>query len=478
MKRIHAISLISAALLLPLSACTFLLHYPENDTPDDEEEGGNTEQNQDPGPVVFNDGEYSVLEFREISGDITNPERGFYYPYDLSSSNNKISASEVRSKRKSGHTILFTQYILNKWMSSDIPDSFLSAIQSNMDALRDGGAKCVLRFCYKQNESESNKPWDADEEWVMRHIRQIKPILQENEDVILLFQAGFVGVWGEWYYTDHFIMEPETPEDYLPRKRVLEAMLEALPASRQVAVRTPDFKMNMYGLSLADTLNASTAHDGSLLSRIGGYNDCFGANEDDYGTYTGNDARAFWKADTRYTFMGGETCALSDYCRCPVTISDMEKYHWTYINIGYNESVIRNWKNEGCYNEIKQRLGYRIVLENIKHTLEPKSGETYKVELNFRNDGFSAFQNARNADLVFVASNGKTTTIHLETDPRTWHPGRHRIQASFSLPAAKGTLYLHLSDPLLPDRPEFSAALANQDVWESSTGYNKLLDIE
>ena len=416
--------------------------------------------------------------FDVIDGDVTNPERGFYYPYDIKSSSSALSTSEVKSKRKSGYSILYTQYVMNKWMSSDIPDSFLTKIQSTFDALRAGGAKCVLRFCYKQNESESNKPWDPEEKWVMRHIEQIKPLLQQNEDVIMLFQAGFVGVWGEWYYTDHFIMDPQSFEDYQPRRRVLEAMLDALPASRQVAVRTPDFKMNMYGIALKDTLTAKTAHDGSTLSRIGGFNDCFGASEDDWGTYVGSNAKAFWHADTRYTFMGGETCDISDYCLCPASLKDMEKYHWTYLNIDYNESVIQRWKTDGCFDEIKRRLGYRIVLESVEHTTTAVKDMGYKVVLNLRNDGFSAFQNPRNAKLVFVDTKGKKTSFSLGSDPRTWHPGKHHIEKIIKLPADKGTMYLQLADPLLPDRPEYSAALANKNVWDSTSGYNKLFDIE
>ena len=426
----------------------------------------------------------TAVQFREISGDVVNPERGFYYPYEMSSpSYNTITASTVKSKRKQGHTILYMQYILTKYMSKDIPSEWLDNMQKDFDGLREGGAKCVLRFCYKQNESESNKPWDAEEKWVMRHIEQVKPLLQKNEDVIMVFQAGYVGVWGEWYYTDHFIMNPKTYNDYQPRRRVLEAMLDALPTSRQVAVRTPDFKLNMYGIGLKDTLNATTGHDGSILSRIGGFNDCFMSSADDWGTYASSSSRSFWQGDTRYTFMGGETCAVQEsptgnYCDCAPSIRDMERYHWTYLNISYNKNVLNVWKNGGCYDEVKRRLGYRIVVENILHTPTPKAGDPYKLVIYLRNDGFSAFQNPRDAKLVFVADNGSKTTFDLGSDPRTWHPGKHRIETSFTLPASKGTLYLHLADPLLPDRVEYSAALANEGVWDSNTGYNKLLDIK
>ena len=458
---------------------------PGQDNPGDEpgDEPGD-DPGEDPGDNPSSDDGLAVVSFTEIDGDVINPERGFYYPYEGSGGSSLLSsASNVKSKRNQGHTVLYLQYILKNYMDKDISQSVLDNIQKDMDYLRAGGAKCVLRFCYKQSDKESAKPWDAEEQWVMRHIEQVKPILQKNEDVIMVFQAGYVGVWGEWYYTDHFGMNPKTYEEYQPRRRVLDAMLEALPESRQVAVRTPDFKMGMYGIGLKDTLNAQTAHSGTTLSRIGGFNDCFMSSPDDWGTYGASNSRAFWNGDTRYTFMGGETCAVQqdesgqDVCNCTSSIKNMEDYHWSYLNISYNTKVLDKWKSGGCYDQVKRRLGYRIVLEKALHTPTAVAGEPYKVVLQLRNDGFSAFQNPREARLVFISADGKTTVFPLGSDPRTWHPGSHRIETSINLPAAKGTLYLHLADPLLPDRPEYSAALANNGVWDSASGYNKLFEL-
>ena len=489
MKRICLL----AAIALFLSAVSCGENIPGTETPEDpventdpqepEEKPG--EQQVDP-PV--NPGEnpessdgMTTVSFEEINGDVINPERGFYYPFGLTGDSNGVTASTVKSKRRQGHTIMYVQYKLTKYMDKDIPESVLANMQKDMDGLREGGAKCVLRFCYKNSNSESSKPWDAEEKWVMRHIEQVKPLLQNNEDVIMVFQAGYVGVWGEWYYTDHFGMNPKSFDDYQPRRRVLEAMLDALPVSRQVAVRTPDFKMKMYGIGMSDTLTTATAHDGSILSRIGGYNDCFMSSGTDWGTYANSNSRTFWQGDTRYTFMGGETCAEYDdygnsYCDCEPSIRDMERYHWTYLNIDYNKDVLNRWKTQKCYSEVKNRLGYRIVLENIEYTSKPEVGKPFKLALHFRNDGFSAFQNPRNAKIVFLA-NGTPYTYDLGSDPRTWHPGKHTAETTFSLPSAKGTLYLVLSDPLLPNKPEFSAALANTNVWDADKGYNKLLEL-
>ena len=468
---LRAIAALSAIITLSCGGFT-----PQDNYVPEPNAGPGDEQPQEQEPTYTDDGLVQI-SFEESDSNIANPERGLYYPCNLKYSSSTLSVSEVKSQRLQGRTLFYIQYRLDKCMSSDIPDDYLSKMQKNFDVLREGGAKCILRFCYKENEAESNKPWDAEEQWVMRHIEQVKPMLRKNEDVIMLFQAGYVGVWGEWYYTDHFVFQPSSQADYQPRRRVLEAMLEALPESRQVAVRTPDFKMHMYGLSLSDTLTAATAHNGSVISRIGGYNDCFGASEDDYGTFCETNSRPFWKADTRYTFMGGETCAVSDYCKCQASISDMENYHWTYLNIEYNKNVLSGWKTGGCYDEVTKRLGYRFVLDKINHTPAPAAGEPYKIVLYLKNIGFSAPHNPRDAKLAFLAKDGTKTIFDLGSDPRTWHPGLHRIEVSVELPSLEGSFYLLLSDPLLPDRPEYSIALANKGVWDSSTGFNKLFDI-
>jgi len=97
--------------------------------------------------------------------------------------------------------------------------------------------KCILRFAY--SSSESKKPWDASQSMVLEHIQQITPYLIENSDVIYVMQAGFVGVWGEWYYTSNFIMSPIKQDDFAPRRAVLDALLLALPKDRMVAFALP-----------------------------------------------------------------------------------------------------------------------------------------------------------------------------------------------------------------------------------------------
>lgn len=423
------------------------------------------------------------LTFTESDEDFANPERGFYAAFSTHEEGDLLSASRIQSERLKNKSIFYTAYYPREFVSSDISDGFLQTMRTNMQTLRDNGAKCILRFAY--SESEDEKPWDATPQWVARHIQQIRPILQEYGDVIMCFQAGFVGVWGEWYYTENFVFGPDTPEEHALRKEVVDAMLEALPADRQVALRTPMFKRMMYAESYTDTLTAATAYDGSARARIGCFNDCFGASSSDYGTFAGDDTREFWKKDTRYVLMGGETCGVSEYCECEVSLKDMEDYHWTYLNSEYNLDVHQVWKDNGCWDEVKRRLGYRLSLTDVWHSAVAAPGADMTLRVSLKNTGFAAPMNGRAVEFVLVDEDGTKTVFECEdVDPRYWFANQTvTVEKIIRVPAdASGrcTVYLNLPDPkpTLHDDPLFSIRLANDNVWDDETGYNKLAEFE
>lgn len=426
----------------------------------------------------------SHLTFTESDKIFPNPERGFYKMYDFTSASaSTLSKSTIQAQRVDNTTLFYTGYYLTDYIKSDIADKYLQMIRKNMQALRDNGAKCILRFAYTTNSSDSNKSkWDATPENVQRHIKNLTPIIQEYSDVILCWQAGFVGVWGEWYYTNNFVFAPSTPEEHELRKEVIEGMLAALPADRQVGLRTPMFKRMMYANSYTDTLTIASAYDGSARSRLCSFNDCFVASSDDVGTFEGSDTREYWKKESRYVIMGGETCRVSDYCYCKNALKDLADYHWTYLHKGYNADVLSKWESGGCMDEVKRRLGYRLSLSDVYHS-EATAGKDMQVILRIKNTGFAAPMNPRGVELVLVDGNSKKTVYEVtNTDARYWFAGRTSIvNQTISIPAdasGKCKLYLNLPDPkeTLHDNPLFSIRLANDNVWEENTGYNKILE--
>ena len=487
------LALLFAAAALTAAGCseqqqpgdTRLLHPVGGN--DDPEENPGKDPEEDPADDPKNDETLVRTTYEELTTAFPNPERGFYYPYAYHFDNGAISAAltagALSVNRTVYRTLVLTEYFLRDFIDKPISDEALQLIRTNMEALREGGCKCVLRFAYCDSDAESAKPWDAEESVTLGHIAQLKPVFQEFGDVIYVLQAGFVGVWGEWYYTDHHVFQPQTAEDYQPRRRILDALLDAMPTDRQVAVRTPLALMMCYGLESTDGITEATAHDGSDRSRIAGHNDCFLASGNDVGTFNNKAERELWMNDTRYVSMGGETCGVSSFCSCSNSLADMEKYHWSYLNISYHQSVIAGWRNDGCYDDVERRLGYRLVLTDSYCTKEVAAGETFKARIDLKNIGFASPINPRGAELVFIADDdaAERYTVALDDDPRTWWGGEtHRIKAEFATPALTAgksyTLYLNLPDPAatLRANPLFSIRTANKETWNETLGMNRL----
>ena len=431
------------------------------------------------------------IAFAESDEIFANPERGlliqtYYTSGDL---NNRASTNviEVNRKGTSKVTLYLHSYYLTDYMESDIPQEFLDRLDNNMNALREGGAKVVLRFSYKYDDSQSARPWDATPEWVHKHIDQIAPYLQKHSDVILCLQAGFIGVWGEWYYTSNFNFQPTKDADFEPRWEVLEHLLRVLPEDRQVALRTPDFKMRylkMRGLGV-EPLTEAEAYQPTNKARLCGHNDCFVASSDDYGTYLGQEDRLFWKEDTKYTMMGGETCAECALSNGENAMKQLALYHWTYLHRDYNKDVLDSWRDAGVWEDVVRRLGYRFVLDKVTLPKQPVAGKNFEATFYLRNVGFAAPMNKRAVELVFVSKDnpGKKFVYPQTADPRFWLPDEdHIFTLSCTLDAAMAgdyDVYLNLPDPYasLHDDPNFSIRLANLNVWDATTGYNLITTI-
>ncbi|MGN1247698.1 MAG: DUF4874 domain-containing protein, partial [Paludibacteraceae bacterium] len=323
-------------------------------------------------PTTVPDPEGTIY-YTESNEIFPNPERGFLAQVYYKSDNTQTSAQAavIQGNRKADNlTLYLDSYYLTDYMESDIAQDFLDRLARNMEALREGGAKAIVRFSYKPSADKSAQPWDAAPEWMSRHIDQLAPYLEEYKDVILCMQAGFIGSWGEWYYTSTFPFNPSKDADFEPRWELVDHLLQVLPEERQLALRTPAYKMRyLRQRGFEDTpLTEAEAYQNTPKARLCGHNDCFVASANDVGTYSSPEDKAFWAEDTKYTFMGGETCGECYYSTGENAIAQMERFHWTYLNRSYHSGVLNSWITSGHMDEVKRRLGYRLVLDKAYPT--------------------------------------------------------------------------------------------------------------
>lgn len=416
---------------------------------------------------------------------IVNPERGMFTHREFFSNKpDELDLEFLDQERAEGRTLIFTVYVMPTFRDKEISKPYLNKVMRNLRAIRRAGMKAIVRFCYTY--SEDDKPWDTPWELTKRHIEQLSPVLNEYSDVIAVLEAGFIGVWGEWYYTDNYNFQPE-PDQYEPRKILLEELLNTMPKDRFVSVRYPIAKLHSYGINYTDTISAETAYNGTNFSRVGYHNDCFLASSDDVGTF--NDVpeyRQFWMWDSRYVPMGGETCGVSEYIEVPNALKDFSNYHWSYLNKDYHPDVLQKWEREEFMPEIMKKLGYRFILKNGQFTKAPKAGSDMHIQLDIANEGWAAPFNPRDVELIFIKKKGGNKyMVKLPDDPRLWLSNTtHKVTAEIALPADMSAgeyeIFLNLPDPrpTLHNKAEYSIQLANEKVWKKKQGYNLLHTVE
>lgn len=486
------------------------------------------------------------MTFTESNEDFNNPDRGFYYPYTtLTSGFTPLNYDDLVNRRTTAYTpfnanytvtstIALRHYVMDSYRSTDtLPAAFLDNIQTDFSTARDAGVRLIVRFSYNTQPVEGDcavgficPPYlDAPKPRVLSHIQQLASVLSINSDVITGLQHGFIGMWGENYYSDYFgDASPNadigrfTNQNWLDRNDVIAALLEAVPDNRMLQLRFAQSKHRflegpttpLTQVSLADaTLSEEQAFNNSDIARLGLHNDCFLASSDDFGTFAdyGNDTGVFAsnaqallkthvETDSAFTLIGGETCSNETYepqnnCESDPTapgiaIAEMEKNHYTYLNSDYNNLTNNDWVSGACMDEVKQRLGYRLVLRNVSIDDNASNNGVFNINMQLSNVGFAAPINPR--QLWFVLRHQDTQNEHrflLEgqnTNPQRWLAGEtFDISASPMLSVlSQGTysLYLHVADPSennrILNRPEFSVQFANTNIWESSTGYNNL----
>jgi hypothetical protein len=411
--------------------------------------------------------------YSESGAVFLNPERGFYETANLA------SIRGLDGVRSGGKTLLYADANLDDYLgenhAQDLPQTFLDDVQAGFNLIRGAGLKAVVRFQYDDGEGYPEGANDAPESWILRHIEQLEPVLAKNLDVMFVLQAGFIGAWGEWHTSNNF---EDGFQDREARKRILEALLAAARGIR-VGVRYPAYKRMFYGsnpTSQADLLL------NSHIARVGHVNDCFVSGNDDVGTYQYEPMtilKSYLESDTLYTPIGGETCAEHERNACAVTLDEMQRFHFTYINSEYHPAVLDRWQSEGCRGEIERRLGYRLLLTAGTLPIAAKPGGTFVLRLSLRNEGFAAPTNRRPVFLV-LEGQGQRRTAELDVDPRLWLPGDHSIAAHLRLPTdiapASYRLALWLPDGAenLRSRADYSLRLANDDIWQEQSGDNTL----
>lgn len=432
-----------------------------------------------PAPVVF-------TQFSGTDAEIANPERGFYrWAWtDL----DQFSKSDGADAYKNGIRIVYAMVRLDGYKSSALPASLLSRLRTALSNARQSGVKVIPRFVYNYpaNETEYRDVTDASLSRVLAHIAQLKPVLQENSDVIAYLQAGFIGAWGEWHTSSNGLASSTN------RTAIRDALLDAMPKDQFVQFRYPPHLMAWF----ASAPGESSALNGSAASRSGVHNDCFLASATDVGTYSDNastrtEQRNYTMALSKVSPFGGETCNPADEdgaqprTSCAAILGEGKQFSLTYLNSEYyTEAFHSRWKKDGCYAEVQRSMGYRLEFLSTEHAATAAAGAAWPIRIALRNVGWARPYKPRQLS-VFLKHRVSGNVLKLVTsvDPRTWTAGNtfaHDTSVGIPSTAQPGEYDIYLAlpdgaaqvngDPRFAVRPANADNAGNRQAWDAALG--------
>lgn len=438
---------------------------------------------------------FSYVTYTLDNNIIANPERGFYEFTSTGSSGgySLLTQSTLAGYRTNENvTVIQRQFFLRDFITGiPITSTYLDNIQTDFNRIRGAGIKVIARFTYSSSlltaTSSSAGMYQPTKAQILDHIAQLAPVVNSNKDVIVSIQAGFIGRYGEWYYTqgnENVVPEPAGSPDFGTkstinatqsnnRKEVLDYMLSQFDTSIPLQVRTVPIKQTLYP---------------SGNSRIGIYNDSFLNTWGDSGTFTANSAGAtpslaeisIFQIASLTAPISGETNGTNS-----VTLSrtdgpnakiELDFYNWSLVNRDYFPFIIASWTASGDYNIIARDLGYRLKLNSTKFS---RNGNNLSIIIDISNIGYANSFKSRSAYIVFKNnSTSATYSYTITTNVNTWY-SNVILNQTFdisTLPSGSYNSYIWLPDnnATLSTRPEYSIRLSNTGTWDSITGYNNL----
>ena len=441
--------------------------------------------------------------------------------YDFTEWTDALSTRNLEDARAKGISLVMVRYHLAEFRTQDLSPEFLIRMQEDFDVVRNTGLKIVLHFVYNYPKGGPDAPLN----WVLRHLDQLQPVIQNNVDVIAFMDVALIGCWGEQHDSFYNLVGDGSlgwTNLNSSSKLIFTKVAEVLPPQRMFITRFPWFKFQWFNGDNPDNqyleaapiapVTSDEAYTQTLKARWGNEDDCLVCGEYNSGTWNGpradaTEMKTFLADENLYVVQSGETgnpdltwttdddgdgYIAPEYDNCTRVTEMFETLHFSTFNYDFDPSVTERWVADGCDNEIRLKLGYRFRLLDATIPTSVNAGENLLMSFNVANDGWANPYNPRGLEIVLrnketndeyfiTVTDGLSIPADHTLDPRFWQTGTTTTVnisnlVPSNIPSGNYYILLHLYDPetSIKTRPEYAIRLANENVWEETSGYNSL----
>ncbi len=349
---------------------------------------------------------------------------------------------------------------------NEIDNYGMERMQQVFDCAKELGIKFNVRFAYQWGMSGRG---EASDDVMLAHMKQLRPLLEKNIDVIHVVEAGFLGAWGEWH----------SYKDFHNETAILRGILEMVPEPLYVQVRNPSYKDLI--LDTEPEYARIGFHDDAFF----GYRYCANADlnpgSDGWNQivkeapYVPVGGETFWGYESNEKVNGFEAIKqFSAFRQNSFSIFHMfiedgvgkgyEIEKWTTLPItkDWLDSngllYSPNWfgedgqKERTVFDYVSDYLGYRIEGQSAHVAGSIEAGGKVKAEFKLINYGFSAAFNMYSG-FAILNKNGEVVADYPAGEPVTWNsrdpenyedaaPIEYTISADLILPAQAGEYQL------------------------------------
>ena len=300
--------------------------------------------------------------------------------------------------------------------NQDLTEDALNVLQETFDNIRKNSGHVIVRICYD--------PWyngrsnvTPDHEWVLKHVKQLAPVLSKNTDVIVALEMGMHGAYGE--------MHSDTNISYDRVAEAVNLMLRNTPPELKILTRTGNYSAKVLGFDNwgvdfnidGEKFKEIAKAKGDTMYRVGMFNDGYLGTQYDYGTWGADCATSICREEgvawlEKYSIntpYGGEALTTAENYQVINTPEFLAyegfRTHTSYLNIQWNNKLIDSWKKTpfkqkdfdydparvdslSGFKYINDHLGYRFVLRESWMSDTVGDDGVLRAKLRIQNVGF------------------------------------------------------------------------------------------